>query len=153
MFHPKMKKIIDIFKKEVDGEDDSYWFADTDNDFQMFDYMDLVSVSFDPPAKNKKDTPVCLTFYSGCPPTFASFLTRVLYKNGVTDFEVMENQYPCFDENGHFKDMLYGDEADDKYEEGIYKKVRNKKYQNFESKGNVTEESKEDQKIEETKIG
>lgn len=151
MLHVKMKKILEIFKKEVDGDDEGYWFNNNET-FQMFDYMDFVSVTFDPPEKNKKDTPICFSFYSGCPPTFAAFLIRALYKHDVTDFEVMENQYPCFDENGIFKEMLFGDEADKKYEEDIYKKVRNKKYQNFESK--ITEESKkEDQKIEEKKIG
>jgi hypothetical protein len=147
MLHDKMKKVLDIFKKYIDSDESSYWYNDKNDDkFQIFDYMDFVSITFDPVSKNKKDNPVCFSFYSGCPPTFAAYLVRTLYKHGITDFEVLENQYPSFDENGVFKDMLFGDEADEKYEENIYKRVRNKKYQNFETK-------KVDQKSEENKIG
>ena len=56
-----MKKILEIFKKEVDENDEGYWF-NNDKTFQMFDYMDFVSVTFDPPVKNKKDTPICFLF-------------------------------------------------------------------------------------------
>ena len=67
MLHEKLQKVLDVFKKEIDMDEENYFIVD-DKDFQMFDYLDFVTLNIDP-AENEI---VDISFYCGCPLPFAS---------------------------------------------------------------------------------
>lgn len=141
------KKVLDIFKKEIDEDESNYCINVDDDKFQMFDYLDYANFTLDI-VDDEKNAPICISFYSGCPLAFAAYLTKVLIKNGIDDFIISENVYLDFDEEGICQGMLFGDEADARYEEDIYKKIRDYRYKKFafkkdEKVKNVEEPKKE----------
>jgi hypothetical protein len=142
-----IKDVLEIFKQEIDSDEDSY-FVSFNPDSNMFEYIGYVNINQIIDDDNSDDQPICISFYSGCSPAFVAFLIQTLIYSDITDYEIMENIYPDINDDGNCDGLLFGNEANAKYEEMIYKKVRNKKYQNFENS-----EKEENEKAKEENIG
>ena len=141
-----MTKVFEIFKKEIE-EDEKYYIITDEPKFQMFDYMDIVSIGAEDP--ENEECPIMVSFYSSCYPAFAGNIIRTLMENEVTDFDIMENLYLDFDENDICQGMLFGDEADQRYREDIYNEIMNEKFKNLipKKKDNPDVKVEEDKKL------
>jgi len=102
----KLKDIIDVFKK-VDSDEKNYMIWD-EQKIQAFEYDQSVHIL-------AEDEDIIISFYSNCSPEYSANIIKKLYDEGIKDFCICENIYPDFDKEGEYKEMLFGDEADDRY--------------------------------------
>jgi hypothetical protein len=144
--HAKMEKIMELLKMKDSNEDSFYIIEDNDN-FQSFDYMDFACFSMN--VENPKETKVCISFYSNCDPWMSANIIRHLMRNKFNSFEICENMYLEFNDEGICTETYFGIEADEKYKEDIYEEIRDKKLSTLnlkKKKETKKEEVKKDEK-------
>jgi len=118
----KLKKIKDIIEDNFGIGKYDYIVTDED-DFQALDYPYIAHFSIE-------DDGVALSFYSGLSPDISAQYIKLLYENKIKDFEIYENVYPNFNKEGKGEGMLFGDEADMRYEEELVLNITNKNKEN-----------------------
>jgi hypothetical protein len=105
--HEKLLEVIDLFDCEYDLGDD---------DLNVFENEDFCSVAYfgDIYFWMEGDT-LALSFYSGTHPVAAAEYIRTLYEGGIDQFDIFENIH-VVTKDGEYVEMLFGDEADKRYE-------------------------------------
>jgi len=112
----RLKKIRTFIEKEFSKDDFFIWDEKKWEAVEVFNQVNF--------AVDKGEFMV--SFYSGLDPVTVGWYIRVLHSYGITEFVIMENIYPKFNDNGEFEDMLFGDEADQKFRKDIYEDMKKK---------------------------
>lgn len=105
----RLEKIKQIFEKEYEKPDIFVW---DDEDSQALEVINLVHFCID----NNK---LLISFYSDVNPSVSAGVVNMLFHNKVKDFYLSGTIYPDI-KNGEYVDMLFDEEADERYLQTIY---------------------------------
>lgn len=112
----RLIQIKTIFEIELDmTEDDIFEFEDEKSGWATLELFQEVAFYI---IGNR----LAISFYSKAGPLFAAVTINTLHKYKIIDFDIYENMYPRFDQNGVFVEMLYGDDADQRYIQDLIEK-------------------------------
>ncbi len=111
----RLEKIKKIFEKEYPESDIFVW---DEEDWQAFEVMNLVNFCID------KDE-LLISFYSDVNPSISAGIINMLHWNKMKDFYLSGTIYPNI-KNGEYVDMLFDEEADERYRQIIYEEIRDK---------------------------
>ena len=67
-----------------------------------------------------------VSFYSNINPSLAARHIDILHRHGLKDFYLSGNIYPNFNKKSEFQEMLFDDDADQKYYEDVYEDMKKK---------------------------
>ena len=110
----RLEKIKKIFEKEeYDKEDMFVW---DEEDWQAFEILNLVNFCI-------QDDEVLISFYSNVHPSTSAGIINMLHWNKVKDFCISGTIYPDL-KDGEYVDMLFDEEADARYLQTVYEKIR-----------------------------
>ena len=108
----RLEKIKTILEKEYENPDIFVWDND---DFQALEMMHIVHFCID----NDK---LLISFYSNISPFESAGIVLMLFNNKI-NFYLSGTIYPDV-KNGEYIDMLFNEEADERYLQEIYEKRR-----------------------------
>ena len=109
----RLEKIKIILEKEYETPDIFVWDSD---ELQALEMMHIVHFLID-------SDELLISFYSDIGPFVAARIIQMLYNNKIKDFYLSGTIYPDI-KNGEYIDMLFDDEADERYLQTIYEKRR-----------------------------
>ena len=111
----RLEKIKKVFEKEYEEPDIFVW---DEEKWQAFEVMHLVHFCID-------EDNLLMSFYSDVNPSISAGIVNMLHWNKIKDFYISENVYPNI-KNGEYVDMLFDEEADERYRQTIYEEIRDK---------------------------
>ena len=109
----RLEKIKTILEKEYENPDIFVWDND---DLQALEMMHIVHFCID----NDK---LLISFYSNISPFESAGIVLMLFNNKIKDFYLSGTIYLDI-KNGEYIDMLFNEEADERYLQEIYEKRR-----------------------------